>query len=223
MERQLTEVDAQNAGLSSLKNSLSHCWPGNIVSYDAGQETATVQIGVNDVRFDVDTGARISEPFPQMSGIPVAWPRFGGYVIKGSLNQFDPVIMLALDLDPTPWRVAGRTLKPVDPADVRRFGGQWWFAFPTDISLNPTPSSPGGTLTIGAEGQQPLIEISATGIKLGASASEFVALANLVATNLTNIGLTLTPLAAYVNGIVAPGTVPAYVQTPVAASITQAQ
>jgi hypothetical protein len=218
MERQITDTTIQNVTSAALRNSLYHCYPGNIVTYDSTQETASVQIGTNDVRKDVDTGARVSEPFPVIFGVPVAWMRFGGFVIKGSLNPYDPVMLIAIDLDPAPWRAAGRTLRPVDPGDIRRHGGGYWWAIPTDITLKRTPSSPTGTLSIGVEGGQPLIEITAAGINLGASASNFVALSNLVATQL---GLISTAFDTVATALSIPN--PYAVPGPVAASITKAQ
>lgn len=178
MERQITQSEVVTAAADALRHDTYHVYPGNIVSYDEGQETCTVQPGTNDVRFDIDSGARISAPAGPIQGVPVAWPRFGGFVIKGSLNPYDPVMLIALDLDPTPWRKAGRTLKPVDPGDVRRHGGGYWFVLPTDITLARKPSSAGGKLTIGAEGQQPLIVITGSTIQLGATGGDAVALAH---------------------------------------------
>lgn len=181
MERQITQSEVQTAASDALRNDMYHCYPGAVVSYDAAQETATIQPMTNDVRFDIDTGARISEPWQEMQGVPVAWPRFGGFVIKGSLAQFDPVILMAFDLDPSPWRAAGRTLKPVDPGDTRRHGGGYWFAFPTNLLLgHPGASSTTGKLTIGDEAGQPLITIDGSHIQLGATGGDFLALASVV-------------------------------------------
>src|ERR1700761_3250280 len=122
------------------RNDVYRCMPGWVVSYDEGQETATIQPGTNDVRQDLDTGETISEPFDSIPGVPVAWPRFAGLVLKGTLEKYDPVLLLAFDLDPTPWRKAGRSNKPVDPVDVRRHGGGYWLALPTDLTLARKPS-----------------------------------------------------------------------------------
>lgn len=188
MERQATVAQAVSAFTETLRADMYKIMPGRVVSYDAGQETATIQPGVNDVRTDLDSGGRKSEPWPPLAGVPIAWPRFGGFVIKGSLNPYDPVVLAAFDLDPTAWRAAGRTLKPVDPADIDRHGAGYWFAIPTDLSLSRTPSRPGDSLTIGVDGGQPLITITSAGIFLGDGATIPIALATPLVTLLGQLG-----------------------------------
>lgn len=180
MERQITISEVATAAADAARNDMYHCYPGAVVSYNDSAETAVVQLMTNDVRVDLDTGARISEPSQQLQGVPVAWPRFGGFVIKGPLAQYDPVMLLAIDLDPTPWRNAGRSLKPVDPGDVRRHGGGYWFALPCSLLVGHPQGSIAGKLTIGAEGGQPLIVIDGSSIQLGATGNDFAALASKV-------------------------------------------
>jgi hypothetical protein len=147
--------------------------PAVVVSYDASTQTATVQPMVNDVRFDVDTGERVSEPWPQIQGVPIVWPRFGGFVIAGPLKQYDPVELVAYDMDPTAWQQsAAPTLQPVDPPDPRRHGGNYWRAFPGDCRQNPA-SSPGSfpdALVIGIDGGDPIIVIQGSTIQFGKTA-----------------------------------------------------
>ena len=163
MEKQVTLAQLFDQANETLRNALYHGMPGSVVSYDAPTQTATIQPMVNDVRTHVVTGARVSEPFPQLTGVPIAWPRFGKFVIAGRLNKFDPVWLTAFDLDPTAWQAnPSATNDPVDPPDVRRHGGHYWWAFPCDLRANPIKgaSVAASALYVGLDGGDPVIVIS---------------------------------------------------------------
>src|SRR5579872_4438298 len=102
MRRQVTTEELVDAGTSALRASIYIRMPASVVSYDPVTRTASVQPMTNDVRFDVDTGAVVFEPWSVITNVPVAWPRFGGFVIAGFLQQYDQVILEAFDLDPGP-------------------------------------------------------------------------------------------------------------------------
>lgn len=183
MEKQVTNEQLLDQSNENLRNSLYHVMPGSIVSYDASTQTATVQPMVNDVRTDLTTGARVSEPFPQLSGIPIAWPRFGKFVVAGRLNQYDPVLLIAFDLDPSAWQAkASATNDPVDPPDVRRHGGHYWLAYPCDLRANPIKgaSVAAAALYVGLDGGDPVIVINDSTIQLGSSSADAAALASKV-------------------------------------------
>lgn len=135
---------------------------------------------INDVRFDPTSGARVSEPWDVIPDVPIAWPRFGGFVIAGPLNVGDRVTLQAFDLDPSAWRATGQRS---DPPDARRHGGAYWQATPCDITtVSPMvdAAAAAGELVIGLDGKQEQIRISSSAIQLGASGGDFVALASLV-------------------------------------------
>jgi hypothetical protein len=116
--------------------------------------------------------------------VPIVWPRFGGFVIAGPLKQYDPVELVAYDMDPTAWQQsAAPTLQPVDPPDPRRHGGNYWRAFPGDCRQNPA-SSPGSfpdALVIGIDGGDPIIVIQGSTIQFGKTAAAgYAALAQKV-------------------------------------------
>lgn len=104
MEKQIRTGQLLDIANESLKNAMYHVLPGSVVNYDAANQVADIQPMVNDVRTDVDTQARVSEPFEVIPSVPIMWPRFGKFVIAGRLNQYDPVLLIAFDLDPTAWR-----------------------------------------------------------------------------------------------------------------------
>ena len=134
MQRQITTEQVVRAFTDSLKASLYIEMPGTVVAYHAGTMLVDVQPMTNDVRTDLDTDAVVYEPWPVITGIPVAWPRFGAFVCVGPLNVGDPVTLEAFDLDPNPAWAAGKSTSPVNPADVRRLSGNYWKATPTNLT-----------------------------------------------------------------------------------------
>lgn len=187
MERQITIEEIVNAGTETLRASLYVSMPGSVITYYPSTQTADVQPMVNDVRFDLDTGEIVFEPWSVIHSVPVSWPRAGGFVIAGFLNQYDQVVLEAFDLDPGPWRAQGRSGQPVNPTDVRRLGGNYWRCNPTDLTgpITDAPTSAG--MVVGADGNVAQIVIQSGSISLGKGSTDHVALANLTATQLTNI------------------------------------
>ena len=176
MDRQVTLEQVAQAAADTLKGSIYVCMPGAIVSYNAGAQLADVQPMVNDVRFDLETGAVVFEPWQVIKGVPVAWPRFGGIVFAGPLEPNDQVILQAFDLDPSPWRAQGRSTKPVDPVDVRRLGGNYWRCIPSDLTGPMKDSAAMGSAgVIGVDGDVAQIRFTPGKIMLGASAKQPVA------------------------------------------------
>lgn len=180
MRLQITIDEVIAAATDALKASMYHCVPGIVHAYSASDQTADVQPAVHDVRFDPVLGTRISEPWPIVPKVPIAFPRFGGFTISGPVSPGDKVILLAFDLDPTAHRATGQ---PSDPIDVRRHGGVYWTAFPADLTdpgrLHDS-SAAGAGLVLGKDGSTAQIRISGSGISLGAGASDAVALASKV-------------------------------------------
>ena len=187
MDRHVLHEDVIGSAVSSLRASIYVTWMGAIVSYDPKSRTASVQPMQNDPRDDVDTGAVVSEPWPVLHGVPVAWPRFGGFMIVGNLNPGDAVTLQAFDLDPTTVIRQGRSQSPIDVAYVRRLSGNFWRIIPDDI-VSPASDVPGSGVTImGLDGNSAQVRISSGSIQLGASASHPVSLSNLVDGNFSNI------------------------------------
>lgn len=198
MEKQIRTGQLLDLANESLKNSLYHIGVGSVVSYDAANQVADIQPMVNDVRTDVDTGARVSEPFQVIPAVPIMWPRFGKFVIAGRLNQYDTVVLLAFDLDPTAWRQSGNSTQPSDPPDVARHAGKYWAAFPCDLRLNPIKgaSVANAALYIGLDGGSPVIVINDSTIQLGSSAAGgAVALAQKVDAIMADLKTLATVLA----------------------------
>lgn len=200
MERFITTEEIVQAAIDSAKAATYYRMPGSVVAYYPATQTADVQPMVNDVRLDLVTGAVVFEPWSVIYGVPVAWHRAGGCFSAGCLVQFDQVTLEAFDLDPTPWRAQGRSNKPVNPADVRRQGGNYWSATPADLttSIQNAPTSKGWVL--GIDGSQEQLIIQPGLIQAGASGTDFVALG-------TPTNAMLSALSSFATTAAAAGTV----------------
>lgn len=89
--------------------------PGIVVSYDAVKKTAKVQPAIYRAvpnASDEDTDS--FEEIPPIPGVPVAWPKARGFILEGSLNPGDPVLLVACDRDISGWRRSGRLSEPRD-------------------------------------------------------------------------------------------------------------
>jgi Phage protein Gp138 N-terminal domain len=201
MEKQITQEQVIEAATNTLKNSLYASMPATVVSYDPTTMLATVQPTLADPRIDLDTGAIVFEPWPPIQGVRVAWPRFGnGFVIAGPLAKYDPVHLLAFDLDPSPALSQGRSNQVANPIDVRRLSGGYWLAFPTDMTGPIADASAAGSaFIIGKDGDPAQIRFTPGLIQLGRAGGDFVALASKVLTQLDDIANAINGLQVVVS------------------------
>jgi hypothetical protein len=146
VERSLTLSEILKVAGDALRNSMYHAMPGSVVAYHAGEQTADVQPMVNDVRFDLDTGARTSEPWQVIPHVPVAFPKMGGLAVYCDLAAGDQVLLFAQDLDPTAYR---QTAQRSDPGDVARHAGSYWTAHPADMTAAGALPATGGVIVAG--------------------------------------------------------------------------
>lgn len=184
MERQTTLSAIIDEVIARILRGYVRVVPGIVTAYHAGSATAAatvdVQCAVNDVRFDVDTGARVSEPWDVIPAVPLATLRFGPFLVAGPAAVGGKVVLLAFDLDPSAHQKSGGR---EDPVDVRRHAGTYFLALPVDItdaSAAQSGAAAGSALVIGADGAAAQIVVSGSTIQLGASGGDFVALASKV-------------------------------------------
>jgi len=119
------------AAIDSHAADTYHILPGIVVAYNASQNTADVQIAIDDPRFDPDTDERQDEPWPVYPSVRVVWPRFGGTTLVGTLGQGDKVQCFFQDLDDSKFRSTGQQ---GSPQNSRRFGSDAVFAVPWDVT-----------------------------------------------------------------------------------------
>jgi hypothetical protein len=103
-----------------LIGKLNVSLPATILSYNATNQTATVQIVPAARRHDPETNAWVPEPFPPIANVPVVFPSGSGgaYTITWPLLPGDPVLLVVCDRSTDEWRATGAP--QTVPQDVRR-------------------------------------------------------------------------------------------------------
>ena len=152
--------------------------PGVIESYDATTQTAEVRIPIRFSRRDPDTGERVPYAPPPLPNVPIAWPAGGGgaYSDTWPLQRGDEVWLSFAERSVDEWLLTDGEL--VTPADVRRFSLSDAVATP----VRSRSQLPGDAVAEDAR------VIRGDEVCLGsASASDYVALASLVESELSTI------------------------------------
>lgn len=166
---------------NAVVDGLHTCLPGKIVNFYPEKQTADVQAVVKRVSFDED-GERVVNEFPTFSDIPVQYPRGGGFVLVFPLVAGDHCLLVFSEIPTGEWRETGQVSEPFD---VRRHGLSGAFCIPgiapdTTSLAEGTESTMATKLVIGKDSGSTQIHVGSSDIKLGASATDFVALSSKV-------------------------------------------
>lgn len=106
--------------INSALLSVHTVMPGTVVSYDAAEQSATVQVGVRvlDNDEDAEGGPRLVD-VPTLQDVPVCQLAGGGFLVNVPLAPGDPVLVLYCEQDPSIWLESGEVS---DPPDITRHG-----------------------------------------------------------------------------------------------------
>lgn len=89
--------------------------PGKVLAWYPTTQTVDVQPQIKNVVTDAD-GGELIESYPALQGIPVAFPRFGGYMVAGPLSVGDFVTVLFHEWSLDAFLGKGAEVHPVDMA-----------------------------------------------------------------------------------------------------------
>jgi len=169
---------------SYLHHHVHTAIPARVEAYDEVTNTcfATPTIGLPVRNEDGDL---TYEQAPVIPFVPVCFPRAGDYIITFPLAEGDTVLLVFSELSTAEWLDSGDFSEPID---VQKFSDGYPFAIPgafpggaKPLSNDPTDrAARTGGIVIGKHNGENRIEISSTGIKLGKTAVDFVALASKV-------------------------------------------
>lgn len=129
-------------GIDTATRNLAVALPGTVISYDEGSQTAIIQPGVNRAVPSLDD-AEVDEfeELPAIEGVPVCWLIGRGIRVNASLEPGDPVLIIAMDRDPSGWLGMGGEIS--DPDDTRTHHWSHAVAIPglvPETSPFPEPS-----------------------------------------------------------------------------------
>jgi hypothetical protein len=171
----------------SFGSELHVAMPGRVVSYDATTQTAVVEPVCKLPRLALD-GSVAYMPVPTFPDVKVAWPSGGGFLVAIGLKKGDPVSLIFSEVALGEYLDNGEDASPLD---TRRHS----LGYPTAIPGGWRPDTqsikdaPADGVTIGKDDHEHQILVTDTDIKLGKTATDFVALASKVATELAAIKL----------------------------------
>lgn len=191
---------------SSAQEELATALPGIVQAYDPLTQTADVLPAVQRWYEDPETGERVPENYPVIPLVPIAFPSGKGFAITFPLDKGDPVVLIFSAISMAEYLNTGAITVP---ADQRRHSANYPWAFPGGLPDTKKLGDASATdMHIGKRGGNVQIGITASEIHLGRDASDFVALASKVATELTAIQTSLgtcvpPPTSPYIPGSVA--------------------
>ena len=178
---------------------------GAVVSFSTSTNLAVVQPVLADPRQDLDTGDTVYESWPKLT-CSVLWPGAAGMVFCWPLAQNDVVDLVAYDFDPGD--IARLGTQVVNPTNLAKLSGHTWHAVPR-MSFFTTPpaelaASSGGPV-LGIPGDQAQVRWQKGTLMLGmgpggAAPTSYVALASLVANELTAIKNAIAGLQVAIPG-----------------------
>lgn len=181
MQRKIGEPNLNTILRAAIRNRIADvrtAIPAMIDSYDAATQTCTATIAV---RLPAADGT--AQEIPPLPDVPVKWQRGGGYFCSMPLAKGDPGLLVFCEADFAAWRTSGEVS---DAATERRHGLYAYFLPGGCADGDELADAAADALVIGKDGG-PTIRVDGAGIKLGASASEYVALANLVQARLDDL------------------------------------
>lgn len=173
-----------------LKNDIRKIAVATVTAVNATAQTVDVQLCTNNPLFD-DAGNVFMEPAASIAGVPLGCLRGGGFMIWLPVAVGDSVLILFTDLSADTWRSGDGS--PQDPAWLGVHTADSAFALPMfapDSRPLTSPPTDATKIIIGQDGSAAQIRIGAD-IELGSPATDFVALASKVLTELTKIQATL--------------------------------
>jgi len=157
---------ARAAAARSLE-SVHTVLPARVVSYLPLLQTCACEILVDPPG---------EEPWPDLSDVPVVWPRGGGFALHLPLTTGDCVWLHFAEADFSAWRTTGSKGYPA----LERRHGIFPFAVPGAAPETDPLIAPSGTAVFGKLPAGPFVQVGDASIELGhlvAPLAEYVALA----------------------------------------------
>jgi hypothetical protein len=151
--------------------------PAQVQSYD-GTQFVAVNVMVQHPVWNDDQEIDHWETIPTIPGVPVCWPRFGGFMLAGPLSQGDEGMLIFASAGIGEWRSTGQSSQP---ADAGRHTNGWPVFVPmlfNDTRTLPSSSARAAGIVLGQENGSAQLLIQSGLIQAGTGGSpDFVALA----------------------------------------------
>lgn len=185
---EITEAEVINAFIDARLNELHKIAIGRVESYDASKNTVSVTPMVNRMIPDGATPPNyVSEKLPAMADVQVAHFHGNGMFAAMPLAKGDFGILLYCDRNSAQWRATGNQSDPGDLGLHTMSSALFVPAMFADKS--PIQNADANNLVIGSDsnGSSRIVIKPSGEIDAGASASQFVAMAEKVLSELNSI------------------------------------
>lgn len=167
-----TEADMISAAIDSALIDVHVALPGQVQSYDASTQTATVVLQVQRV---LPKGIEfVTESLPVLENVPVAFLRSASFFVSMPIAEGDYGLVLFNEMSIDQWRSKGEDTSPGDIGRHTLSGGVFMPGLnPNDSALADADSD---NLVVGLDGNNAQIHITPSGsVLLGADATLGVA------------------------------------------------
>lgn len=104
-------AQAISVGIRSALVDTHTALPGSIVSFDAGNQTATVRLGIARIARSLD-GTETEERIPDLPDVPVEFLGGGGFHVTYPVTAGDECLVFFLERDGSAWLAAGGVQAP---------------------------------------------------------------------------------------------------------------
>jgi hypothetical protein len=183
-----------------VKNDIRKVDIATVLAVNPARQTVDVQVCTNNPIHDA-VGNAFLEDAPNLSDVPLACLRGGGFLVWMPVAVGDTVLILYSDLSTDTWRAGDGSV--ADPGFQGKHTRDSPFAIPAwapDAKALAAPVADPTKVIIGKDGASAQIRISATDIELGAPATDSVGLASKIDANFAALA---TAAAAAIAGAVA--------------------
>jgi hypothetical protein len=159
--------------------------PGRVQKYNQSRQSVDVVLQVHR-QIPTADGSYVAQAYAVVPDVPVCFPSAGGMIFTMPVQKDDYCLVIFSEASIAAWRQRG---EPGDPGDPARHHLSGAVAMMGMRPIAKTIQALDGTnLVIGKEGTPAAqIEITSSEVHLGAGATEALALASKVATELTKI------------------------------------
>ena len=97
----------------TMENNLRVACPGIVRSFDATEQTVTVQIAIREKRLMAD-GTEQWVEIPQLVDVPIVFPRAGGYAVTFPVKEGDECLVIFGDMCIDAWWQSGGVQNQID-------------------------------------------------------------------------------------------------------------
>lgn len=161
------------------RRSIHTMVPGKVVSYDAGSQTAKVEILVEKRLRDPETREVTFEAYPILPDVPVAFPSGGGMSVTFPLEPGDAVLVIFAERSIAEWKASASNTAQ-EPFDARQHDVADAIAIPGGVSPSRALS--------GASVDPSAMVLRTPTLKIGDStAAQALALASAVESKLNSL------------------------------------